>query len=272
MTTKNILCAYNGANTAISSLRYAIQIAKHHDGWLTGIVRYGRPVLERRFGGQFPREVIETMHKNDADRIASVVESFEQETETANMADRTEFLKISGEEDIALGELSRTFDLIVTGVPDQDISVEHLTAHPDMIALQSGRPVLVVPDDYFKDGLADHALVAWDGKRSAARAIGDAMSILEEKAKVSVVCVGKTAPENTDWLMKNLAHHGINADLIVRAKHQSVGQTVLDASREIGAQLIVMGAYEHSKFSHDLFGGATTDVIAESHIPVFMSH
>ncbi|MES0828396.1 universal stress protein [Ruegeria sp. SCP11] len=272
MSTRNILCTYNGKDTAISSLRYAIKIAKHHDGWLTGVVRHGRPVLETRFGGQIPREVIKTIHDIDIARIKEVSDSFTRETTASDFAERSEFVEINDEEDLALGKFARSYDLIVTGIPENEVSATHLAAHPDIIALHSGRPILIVPDGYEKEGLAENAVVAWDGKRSAARALGDAMPILEEKAKVTVLCVGKSAPDGTDQLIKNLERHGIDANLIIRPRDHSVGHTILSATREVGAQLIVMGAYEHSKFSHDFFGGATTDVIAGTNVPVFMSH
>lgn len=228
--------------------------------------------METRFSAHLPKEVIASMHENDAKQLREIAESFERETASSNLANRSEFLEIADSEDLALGAFARMYDLVVTGVPSEDVSASHLAAHPDMIALHSGRPVLVVPDAYNREGLADHAVVAWDGKRSAARALGDAMSILEEKAKVTVLCVGKTPPEGSDRLVGNLQRHGINAELLVKPKQHSIGQTVLNTTQEISAQLIVMGAYEHSKFSHDLFGGPTTDVIGNAVVPVFLSH
>ncbi len=272
MTTRNILCPYNGGSSSIGSLRYAIKIARHHDGWLTGIVRHGRPELETRFGSQLPRDVIDTMHDNDMVRIKEISEVFASEVAAAGLTERAEFLEIEDEDDLILGDFARSFDMVVTGVPKREMAATHLAAHPDLIALRSGRPVLIVPDAYEREGMAGHALVAWDGKRSAARALGDAMSILEDKAKVSILCVGKRSPEGIDRLLVNLERHGINVELITRPKVHSVGQTVLETTRDIGAQLIVMGAYEHSKFSHDLLGGVTTDVISKAHVPLFMSH
>lgn len=272
MTTRNILCAYNGGETALGSLRYAIRIAKHHDGWLTGVVRHGRPELEARFGQRLPNEVIDAMHTNDNAWITAVAEAFHQEAAASGMADRAEFLEIEDESELALGELARTFDLVVTSAPTRKKSGAHLAADPDMISLRSGRPVLVVPAEYHAEGLADHAILAWDGKRSAARALGDAMPVLEEKAKVTVLCIGKTPPEGTDRLITNLERHGIHPTLEVRPRNHSVARTILDVVKELKAQLIVMGAYEHSKFSHDLFGGVTTDLVAGAQVPVFMSH
>ena len=272
MSVRNILCTYNGKDTAIGSLRYAIKIAKHHDGWLTGIVRHGTPVLETRFGGQFPSEIVRVMHENDMARIKEVSESFAVETMANGIADRSEFVEVMDEQGAALGRFARSFDLVVSGIPENDMSMSHLAAHPDILALHSGRPVLIVPDHFESDGLADHALIAWDGKRSASRALGDAMPILEEKAKVTVLCVGNTPPEGTDRLVQNLGRHGIRVELLTRSKAGSVSQTILQTTHELGAQLIVMGAYEHSKFSHDFFGGPSTEVIAGAKTPVFMSH
>ena len=118
----------------------------------------------------------------------------------------------------------------------------------------------------------DHALIAWDGKRCAARALGDAMDILEDKARVTVLEVGKDTVPRTDTLLRNLERHGIDAQLVNKPRHRSIAQTVLDTTEEVGARLIVMGAYEHSRFQHNLIGGVTTDVMAKSTVPVFLSH
>ncbi len=171
-----------------------------------------------------------------------------------------------------LSEFARSFDLIVTGVHSHAENEEHLSANPDLIALRSGRPVLVIPDGYSSDNLAEHALVAWDGKRSSARAIGDAMPTLEEKAKVTVLTVGSNKAPGTDTLLRNLGRHGIDAGFLLKPRQGSIASTILSAADEISAKLVVMGAFEHSKFSHDVFGGVTTDVIQKSDIPVLLSH
>lgn len=132
--------------------------------------------------------------------------------------------------------------------------------------------MLVVPDGYDAPDLADHALVAWNGKRSAARALGDAMLGLEDQARVTVLCVGAERVAGSDQLMKTLARHDIDAELRVMPRKGRVSDMILSAAEEASARLIVMGAFEHSKFSHDLVGGVTTDVIRDATVPVFMSH
>lgn len=272
MTTRNILCAYSGEEARLSGLRYAIKIAKYHDGFLTGVIPHAAPTLQTRFGGQLPYDVIQQIKAADEERVKKMEERFYIEVEREGFRDRSDFVELNDESHNVLSEFARTFDLTVTGVQTSDAGDVHLAANPDTLALHSGRPVLIVPNAYKTEGLAKHAVVAWDGKRSAARALGDAMSILENKAKVTILSVGKEAPEGIDRLMLNLERHGIDAELAVRPRKKSVGFTVLETVEELGAELIVMGAYEHSKFSHDFFGGVTTDVMKEAPVPVFMSH
>ncbi|WP_299351056.1 universal stress protein [uncultured Shimia sp.] len=272
MTTRNILCAYSGEEARLSGLRYAIKIAKYHDGWLTGVVPHSAPTIQTRFGGQLPRDVIEQIRAADQERVENMGKRFYLEAERAGYRDRSDFVELEEDSNLMLSEFARSFDLVVTGVQTSDAGDVHLAANPDTLALQSGRPVLIVPNAYKSEGLAKHAIVAWDGKRAAARALGDAMPILENKAKVTLLSVGSKAPEGIDRVLLNLERHGINAEFAERPRKKSVGQTVLNTMDEVGAELIVMGAYEHSKFSHDFFGGVTTDIMKDSPVPVFMSH
>ena len=72
--------------------------------------------------------------------------------------------------------------------------------------------------------------------------------------------------------MRNLKRHGIDAEYRVKKRQGSIANTLLNVADEISAKLIVMGAFEHSKFTHTLVGGVTTDVIAQATVSVFMSH
>lgn len=272
MAIKNILCAYNGNNTATKSLDYALKLAKHHGAFLTGVVRHSKPVIETRFAAHLPKEVIDTMHKSDAELIAAIAERFAKEADVADLSANSEFIEIPDNEDLALGAMARPYDLVVTGVPSDDVSVAHLTAHPDLVALHSGRPVLVVPDSGSSERLADHALLAWDGGRSAARALGDALTIEKQQTKVTVLSVGAEAPKGTEQLLNNLRRHGVAAELIVKPRKATVAETIVKAADDVGANFIVMGAYERSKFSHDMFGGPTTDIMRKAQVPVLLSH
>lgn len=272
MSIKNILCAYSGEAGRGSSLRHAIKLAQHHDAYLTGVLRHGPLLVEERLKTLVPESALQPLRDADAAMMAEVRERFVEMTTEAGLADQADFVELKHADVDAVADYARPFDIVVTGTGSDLASEAHVTASPDLLALRSGRPVLVVPTGYDAPSLAENAVVAWDGKRSAARAIGDAMPYLEDKASVTLVTVSGTPAPGTQVLLRNLARHGITATTVRRERHRSVAGAILEAAHEANARLIVMGAFEHSKFSHDLWGGVTTDVIRDADVPVFMSH
>ncbi len=272
MSIKNILAAYGGKTRAAGALRHAIRIAAHSDAWITGVIGHGTSTFERQFDAQMNDALRRELRKLDSKRVEDIKARFESAIAQFGDPARAEFVDLEDTEVKDISAYARLFDLVVIGNPAELPSDSHLSANPDRIALQSGRPVLIVPEDYKSEKLADHALIAWDGQRSAARAVGDAMPVLEEKPEVTVLTIGTSSPPGTDRLMINLARHGIRADLQIRPREGSTGRSILTAAEEISAKVIVMGAFEHSKFAHDLFGGVTTDVMRHTKVPVFMSH
>lgn len=271
MQIKSILCAFSGEDARGAGLRHAVALAHHHGAHLTGVLRHGRSMLEDRYAAHVPQGLLGQLRAADAAHIKEIASRFEAAAEAGGLSGASEFVELDPVRDGPLSAFAHTFDLIVTSVHSDAANEAHLAAHPDMLALKSGRPLLVVPDGYEASGLADRALVAWDGKRSAARALGDAMRILAEKSHVTLLSVGGT-PHGTDRMLVNMKRHGITADARTIARHGSIAATILSEAQADWAKLIVMGAFEHSKFAHDLFGGVTTDVMAKTTVPVFMAH
>ena len=271
MAIKTILCAYSGEAAKGAALNHAMRLARHHEAWVTGVVRHGTPKLAKRYRAQVPQELLDILDQRDDQQISEIQTRFADVTAAAGLADRAEFVELNPEAGVSLAAFAHSFDLIVTGHYESDRGDEHLAANADLLALKSGRPILVVPDAYEAEGLAERALVAWDGKRASARAIGDAMELLAEKAEVTLLSVG-SAPAETDRMVQNLTRHGINVIAETRPRQASVAETILAAAADHGARLIVSGAYEHSKFSHDILGGVTTELQSKAQVPVFMSH
>lgn len=272
MQVRSILCAYSGDAARGSGVRHAIRLAKHHKAHLTGVLRNGQSMLEERYGTHIPEALLKDLRAADAQHVAEIAERFLAIARESGLGeDEAEFVGVNPSTDGPLTAFAHAYDLIVTGVNTDASTDAHLSPHPDILALKSGRPVLVVPDGFEAEGLADRALVAWDGKRSAARALGDAMRILAEKTHVTLLSVGAT-PGGTDRMLANMRRHGITVDARTVERRGSVADTIFAEAKRDGAKLIVMGAFEHSKFSHDLFGGVTTDVIAQATVPVFMAH
>jgi nucleotide-binding universal stress UspA family protein len=189
---------------------------------------------------------------------------------------KVHFLDLGGDADESLMEAARVYDIVIMGQYASSAETAHLAPHPDLVALRSGRPVLIVPKGYRTDRLVERAVLAWDGGRAAARAMADAMAILETERHVTVATVGDVdearRAEGRD-VVAHLARHGIHTDWAQLERGSGgVAKALLDVVRDRGAGLLVMGAYEHSKFSEDLIGGTTRRILEEIKVPVLMAH
>lgn len=273
MSIKNILVAYSGEAAKKSALKHAIKLAKLHDAWLTGVIsHHGQPLIKERFGARLPRSILDEISKLDEEHIDKVSKGFYEIMAEHDLQARTKFIDLEKSDISNLSTFARMFDLVVMGGHSHEPSEAHLSAYPDRVALQSGRPILIVPDEYEATELADHALVAWDGKRACARALGDAIHYLETKPKVTLLIVGKQTVAGTDHLLSSLERHGVKPELLIKNVDRSIANTILKTADEVSAKLIVMGAYEHSKFAQDIFGGVTSSVMKNTKTPVFLSH
>ncbi len=149
----------------------------------------------------------------------------------------------------------------------------------EQVVLFSARPTLVLPYAGSFDTLASNALVAWDDSREAARAVSDALPLLRLAERVQVVSWledgGDTDPaqdERLDALQKWLMWQGVTADVHVESTRLPVAEAMLSRAADLGADLMVMGAYGHARWSERILGGATRGLLASMTLPVLMSH
>lgn len=141
------------------------------------------------------------------------------------------------------------------------------------LVFSSGGPVLMVPD-WVLPGPFKRVLIAWNGSQEAARAVRDAMPLLEAAESVDVLVVDPPGdpPIGRD-LARMLACRGIKADVRARvAGKVDVGAAILDEARTTGAELLVMGAYGHSRLREWILGGATEEALKDAPIPVLLAH
>jgi nucleotide-binding universal stress UspA family protein len=145
--------------------------------------------------------------------------------------------------------------------------------------MTSGRPVLAVPFAGDFPSLGDHVLVAWNAGREAARAVNDAMPLLRAASAVTVLAVNPRHGINGHGdvpaadIALHLARHGVRAEAAhTVANDIPEGEALLSYAADIGADLIVAGAYGHSRARELVFGGVTRTLLAEMTAPVFLSH
>jgi nucleotide-binding universal stress UspA family protein len=172
-----------------------------------------------------------------------------------------------------VGERGRVFDLIVVGRSGDDLVVSD--SHVIEAALfDSGRPVLIAPSNVPKS-IGSTVLVAWNGASESARAVAFAMPFLKRANHVSVLEVegGSVSGPNAQDVQTYLTRIGISSEAnSVEPGGVEIGQAILDEAAAQKADLIVKGAYTHSRLRQLIFGGATKHLLTNADIPVLMAH
>jgi nucleotide-binding universal stress UspA family protein len=173
-------------------------------------------------------------------------------------------------------EHGRSADLIVASQTDDDWPASQWLDVADHVAVESGRPVLIIPNDHASALVGGRVLVAWNGRREAARAAFDALPILKQATAVKVVTIAETDEPSQQPgadVCTALARHGVKAG---KTEHivasTGAGPALAAEANGFGADLVVMGCYGHSRLREFVFGGATRHFLRKMHVPVLMSH
>ena len=177
---------------------------------------------------------------------------------------------VEGLVDAELRERGRRADIIVLRRP---AARDHLPAQQEILTalFQTDRPVLVVPPGP-PVAFGRRVAIAWRDDRPAARAV---LSILRSRvlAEKLFVVAGTREGRPRPTVPDILAEHGIDADLHVLDIGPGVfGEALLAKAHELGADLIVMGAYRHSPMREFLLGGVTRFMLAHADLPLLMRH
>ena len=171
-------------------------------------------------------------------------------------------------------EYARLRDLTIVPVPPGN-HVEQWYA--ESIIFGSGRPIVILPHARKRAFALDTVIVAWDFSRAAARAVADSLPILEKAKRTRIVTVANEKVVDTKRsgpeLAKHLARHGVNVVLdVVDAAGRSIGDVLEAHVTSRDGNLLVMGAYGHSRIREFILGGATKSMLARPPVPIFLSH
>jgi len=174
---------------------------------------------------------------------------------------------------------ARYADLVVIGQFDPDSSVPGVLANfPETVISDSPAPVLVIP--YAGDFSASfrRPVVAWDGSMPACRAVRSALPLLVSAGSAEILmfnpedAYGVHGDEPGADLALYLARHGISVNVTERRINGAVGEALLSTASDLDADLLVMGAYGHTRFREAMLGGATRTMLQSMTVPVLMAH
>lgn len=177
-----------------------------------------------------------------------------------------------------VGQRARFADVVVMGRPYGKGRGQELEAVIESALFEGQVPVLIVPDAYEGAAAARRVVVAWNQSSEALSAIRKALPVLKAADLVDITIIDPPAhgPERSDpggQLSQMLARHGVHAEVSVLAKTMPRVSDVLNRHvRDTEADLVVMGAYGHSRFREAILGGATRNMLELAEVPVLMAH
>lgn len=255
---------------------YAASLASLCGAHLTGAIAVPDP-LPGAYRAELSRSLLEQAAETVKRTRAEVEATFRGLAQTRGIAAETVVLDgrhVSVSKNFAM--LARHFDLSVLPQP----GVEWFETHEDILfesaLFRSGRPVLVVPSVHRAPATLERIMVAWDGSEVATRAIAGAMPLLERARSVLVVTIPTARYGAVDYpgfnIARHLARHGLPVELKVTPSTIDAGNTLLSLAADEGSDLLVMGAYGHSRMRELVLGGATRQVLATMTLPVLMAH
>ncbi len=269
MAIKDLAVAFNASTNSKAALSFAIQMCKKYDATLTGLHVHMPSTFEPQVRRWMPKQVLDSVTAADEEGTQSVAAGFEG---------TADWITEKGQTNDHLARLARYYDILVIGQFSEADDDKKVRVRAEDLVLRSGRPLIIVPNGYQVRDFEEYAAVAWDGSRPAARALADSMQILETKKRLDVVRVGPRKPAAETVapgrdILRHLRRHGIDArDITLAASKDQVGPAILGYCAENGPDVLVMGAYGHTRLREDLFGGTTRHILQNMTVPVLMSH
>jgi nucleotide-binding universal stress UspA family protein len=272
---KTLLVPVDGRPRSARSLDIAGRIANRWDAHVAGLY-VKQPVFVPAWTEAGTRQLAEMQERINAELAAEAKARFDAGVRAGGIA-RAEWRVDEGPlaETVALH--ARYADLVVVNQTNPD--AETRSNFADTVIMEVGRPVLIVPYAGEFKTLGDNVLVCWNAGREAARAVTDALPFLQGAQRVTVLSIVNKAPAGAHGdvpgadIALYLARHGVKVEVArTVAADVSVGDEILSRAFDYGADLVVMGAYGHSRAREIILGGATRTVLHSMTVPVLMSH
>lgn len=208
---------------------------------------------------------------NDSDFVSHARKSFETHC-AAPGAPKFHWKAGPSIDDAGLGGLARVYDICVIGRPVSSGAGPRMTTL-ESVLFDSGQPVMVAPPKA-PSVIGENVLISWNCSTEQASATASAIPILKLAREVTILTVeglavpGPTGAQARDWL----AMHGIKArELTLGNGGKRPGEILLTEAQKMGADLLIKGAYTQSRLRQMIFGGATSHLLANAHLPMLMA-
>lgn len=272
---KTLLVPVDARERSARSVRVACGLAERFHSHVVGLYvqspRYIPPEL-----GAYGSTASIALIEEKMGEIAQAARVIFDNASSAGAAASLEWRSCKGDPALVTATHARYADLVVVNQTDPDEGGSHLA---DQLLLSANRPVLVVPYVGAFESIGNRILVCWNASAEAARAVTDALPLLQRASKVTVLSIDARASETGHGEQPGadvalfLARHGVTVEVVqtVSGGHKE-GNIILSRAADEGSDLIVIGAYGHTRLRETILGGATRTILQSMTVPVLMSH
>ena len=274
MSYKTILVHVDAGKRCAARVEIAIALARQYGAHLIGL--YAMPLVELpgyvQAGGMSGAE----LNRRRADELVERAKAaFNNALSAAGLPSAEWYTsELNAVDAVALH--ARYADLIVVGQPQAEDDSGIGSGFSGHVVREAGRPVLMVPYVGAFPSIGKRILIGWKATREAIRAVDDAIPFLLQAEAIRVLVIDPRPGEHgamPEDIAPYLARHGVKVEVHVdRAAQNDVGNEILSRAADFSADLIVMGAYGHSRFREIMLGGATRTMIDSMTVPVLMSN
>lgn len=285
MTYKTIVVHVDDRKESTARVRLALGLAEACGARLIALAVMPRPQMPAGVEGMAATADVLTIQENaNAERLAVARQLFEQTVKGSKID--VAFHGVVADAAGAMKQEMLYADIGVVGQRDPEQTIPDMYASlPESVAMESRRPVMVVPHIGFSRPVGRKVLLAWNDSPEAMRAATEAMPLLQVAEKVSLLVIdghkrdidvdnptGHDDPPGeraAGWL----ARHGVNVEVINDVSDGSdVGSVILSRVSDLDIDLVVMGIYGHSKLRETLFGGASKTMLGHMTVPTLIAH
>ena len=258
---RSIFCPIEKSDTLDDRLETALALARHGDGHVTLQIAtpFSQLATWEPFGGAaISAAAISEARENDRVFAAQI------DARLASQDVPFDITIVDEDRLEAAAAAARFADILVASLADPALEEIGLGSRSPVLAVPRGLPLLTFDQP---------VLIAWDGGHEAANALRAAVPLLSSASAVHIVtvCEKDRAFPAID-AARYLSRHGIHAELHERERNGSIAFTIEECAREVGAGMIVMGLFGHSRLRELLIGGVSREMLDRSQIALFLAH
>jgi nucleotide-binding universal stress UspA family protein len=289
MAFKDLLAVIDDEPASQARLEVAARLATTFDAHLTGLYAIAPLYLPAFVEAELPEDIHRARLERDEELVGNARQRFEATMTRQGLEGRCEWRGVRGDPTEAAVRHGRYTDLVVVGQVPPHHDLDTRPAQPQTLVFECGTPLLVVPYAGTFPTLGHRILVGWNASRESARAVASAMPLLQRAHKVIVLTIdprpgdprpgdprsGRAGPgdEPARDLARHLARHGCQVEAAqVATDAVDASDALLNMVTDESCDLLVLGAYGHSRLRELVLGGMTRTVLQHMTVPVLMSH